>query len=74
MTKSNTEPKHPIRCYNCGYEWQTRRIAPPARCPACQSRKWYIPTHPPLFAAPAPPPPHPLDILRNEAATEGETE
>lgn len=30
------------RCYNCGYVWSSRRETPPARCPRCQYRKWYV--------------------------------
>lgn len=36
----------PCRCYNprCSYTWVQRNLAPPRKCPLCQSRHWYDPT------------------------------
>jgi|HubBroStandDraft_1064217.scaffolds.fasta_scaffold13052_5 DNA-directed RNA polymerase subunit RPC12/RpoP len=34
-------PKH--ACQQCGHAWIPRQQDPPARCPKCQSRRWWEP-------------------------------
>jgi len=42
MTECKVEPGQRVTCRRCGHTWMTR-VADPAVCPACHSRKWTEP-------------------------------
>lgn len=39
-----------LLCFQCGYQWRSRRDSAPARCPNCQSRKWFTVASPQVLA------------------------